>query len=271
VVGVKDLGKRNVLGVLVDAVDPDTAVNRVVLAAREGRPYAVTALAVHGVMTGVEDPVQRYRLNRFDLVTPDGQPVRWALNWLYGAKLSESVHGSGLMTEVCRAAAAEGLPIFLYGSRPEVLDRLQQSLLRRFPDLRVAGSEPSRFRRTTLEEKKEIIDRILASGAAITFVGLGCPRQEVFAFEYREALGMPVLAVGAAFDYLAGFLTPPHPLVRRFGLEWVHRLLQEPGRLWKRYTVVNVRYVIALALQLAELERPDPTAVEAPTDEILYG
>jgi exopolysaccharide biosynthesis WecB/TagA/CpsF family protein len=175
------------------------------------------------------------------------------------------------MTEVCRAAAAEGLPVYLYGSRRGVLDRLEHSLLERFPDLRVAGSEASRFRRTTSEEKRQIIDRILASGAAITFVGLGCPRQEVFAFEYREALGMPVLAVGAAFDYLAGLLTPPHPLVRRFGLEWVHRLLQEPGRLWKRYTVVNVRYVIGLGMQLARLERPDPTAVEAPANEIRYG
>lgn len=78
-VRVKDLGRRNLLGVLVDAVDRDAAVTRGVLAARQQRPYAVTALAVHGVVTGVEQPVHRYRLNQFDLVTPDGQPVRWAL------------------------------------------------------------------------------------------------------------------------------------------------------------------------------------------------
>ena len=74
-----DLGKHSVLGVPIDAVDYDAAVGRIVEAARDGRPMAVSALAVHGVMTGVLDRAQRYRLNRFDMIVPDGQPVRWAL------------------------------------------------------------------------------------------------------------------------------------------------------------------------------------------------
>ena len=268
---MRDVGKKNVLGVLVDAVDREAAVARIIEAARDGRPYATTALAVHGVMTGVEDPVHRYRLNHFDLVTPDGQPVRWALNWLHGVGLVENVHGSGLTTEICRAAAELGLPIYLYGSQREVLDRLEVYLRERFPGLVIAGAEPSKFRRTTSDEKKVTAQRIRASGAAIAFVGLGCPRQEVFAFEYRDALKMPVIAVGAAFDYLAGFLRQPHPLVRRLGFEWLHRLLQEPGRLWKRYTLTNAQYVFGLAVQLMGLAHPDPYAAEAPITEILYG
>jgi N-acetylglucosaminyldiphosphoundecaprenol N-acetyl-beta-D-mannosaminyltransferase len=271
VVGVRDLGKKNVLGVLVDAVDREAAVARIIEAARDRRPFAATALAVHGVMTGAEDSVHRYRLNHFDLVTPDGQPVRWALNWLHGVGLAENVHGSGLTLEICRAAAERGLPIYLYGSRREVLDRLEVSLRRRFPGLVIAGAEPSKFRRTTSEEKKATAQRIRASGAAIAFVGLGCPRQEVFAFEYRDALQMPVIAVGAAFDYIAGVLRQPHPLVRRLGFEWLHRLLLEPGRLWKRYTVANAQYVFGLAVQLVGLAHPDPYAVEAPITEVMYG
>src|SRR6266567_4500660 len=113
-------GKRNVLGVLVDAIDYEAAVGQVIAAAQERRPFALTALAVHGVMTGVLDRAHNARLNSFDLVTPDGQPVRWALNLLHGAHLPDRVYGPTLMLRVCQRAAAEGLPVFLYGSAPTV-------------------------------------------------------------------------------------------------------------------------------------------------------
>jgi N-acetylglucosaminyldiphosphoundecaprenol N-acetyl-beta-D-mannosaminyltransferase len=267
---VKDLGKRNVAGVLVDAVDYEAAVNRVVSAARRGESYAATALAVHGVMTGARDPEQAYRLNHLDMVTPDGQPVRWALNWLYGAQLTDRVCGPELMSRICEAAADEGLLIYLYGSRPEVLNRLEDSLRDRFPKLRIAGSEPSKFRRTTPQERDEIVERIRSSGAAITFVGLGCPRQEVFAYEYREALRMPVVAVGAAFDFHAGVLRRPSRLVQRIGLEWLYRLLQEPRRLWRRYVLLNPQYLGRLTLQ-AFHRTPAASSPKPPTEQLLYG
>jgi hypothetical protein len=91
--GTVDAGKRNVLGVLVDALDYDAATEKVVVAARQRRPLALTALAVHGVMTGVGDPPHNARLNAFDVVVPDGQPVRWALNLLHGTKLRDWVSG----------------------------------------------------------------------------------------------------------------------------------------------------------------------------------
>ncbi len=268
---VRDLGKRNVIGILVDAVDYEAAVDRIVAAATERRGYAVSALAVHGIMTGVRDRIHGYRLNHFDLVTPDGQPVRWSLNLLHGTRLTDRVYGPTLMLEICAVAAGKGLPIYLYGSTEPVLDRLQTSLRRRFSGLTVAGSEPSKFRRTTAEEKAEIADRIRSSGAAITFVGLGCPRQEVFAFEYRDALSMPVVAVGAAFDYHAGVLREPPPFVQRAGLQWLYRLAQEPQRLWKRYTVMNAAYLGRLALQRLGLARVDPNVAEPPRSEVLYG
>ena len=105
-----DRGRHNILGVRIDAVDYDAAVGRIVAAARARRPLAVSALAVHGLMTGVLDAAHRYRLNRFDLLVPDGQPVRWALNWLHRAHLPDRVYGPELMLRVCRAAAEQGLP-----------------------------------------------------------------------------------------------------------------------------------------------------------------
>ena len=268
---MKDLGKRNVLGVLVDAVDYDAAVARVLEAAVDRKPYAVSALAVHGVMTGVQDPAQAYRLNNLDMVTPDGQPVRWALNWLHGAELSDRVYGPQLTIRVCRAATERELPIFFYGSTARTLAQLQERLPTVVPGIRIAGTEPSKFRRTTTDEKNEIVDRIRTSGAAITFVGLGCPRQEVFVFEYREALSMPVLAVGAAFDYHAGTLVEPPAWMQRAGLQWLFRLAEEPGRLWKRYTVANARYVGLLVAQKLGLRTLDPGATTKPAADLFYG
>lgn len=244
-----DRGAHPVLGVQVDAVDYDAAVDRIITAARARQPLAVTALAVHGVMTGVDDPVQRQRLNGLDLVVPDGQPVRWALNWLHDAGLTDRVYGPTLMLRTCEAAAAQGLPIYLYGSTEATVNRLAEQLQERFPDLQIAGSQPSLFRRTTAAEADAVAASIRDSGARLVFVGLGCPRQETWAYEYRDALSMPVIAVGAAFDFHAGELPQAPPVMQRFGLEWLFRLVQEPKRLWRRYLLLNPRFVAGLVRQ----------------------
>src|SRR5258708_2265998 len=127
--------KHNVLGVLVDAVDYEGAIEETLRAARERRAFLVSALAVHGVMTGVLSREHRYRLNHFDLLVPDGQPVRWAIRFLYGTNLGDRVYGPRLTLEVCRAAAKEGLAVYFYGSTPEVLTSLCANLRRRFPGL----------------------------------------------------------------------------------------------------------------------------------------
>jgi len=111
----------------------------------------------------------------FDLIVPDGQPVRWALNWLHGARLADRVYGPALMLKTCQRAAEDRLPIFLFGGTSELLAALQSNLRRLFPSLSIAGVEPSRFRRLAANETAAIVERIKASGAAITFVGLGCP------------------------------------------------------------------------------------------------
>lgn len=266
-----NLGKKNILGVLVDAVDYSAAVSGIINAAKHKRPYAVTALAVHGVMTGVGDAEHRYRLNQFDLVTPDGQPVRWALNLLHRTGLKQRVYGPNLTLEVCQAAAEEGLAVYFYGSKPEVLEQLIQCLKARFPNLKIAGAEPSKFRQTSPEEKLEIAKRIKQSGARIVFIGLGCPRQEVFAFEYRNLIGLPLLAVGAAFDYHAGLVEEPPLWMQNAGLQWFYRLTQQPTRLWQRYLLLNPTYLILLLAQWLRLWNPNPQQVSPPSAEKRFG
>ena len=141
----------------------------------------------------------------------------------------------------------------------------------RFPGLKIAGARPSKFRKIDAEERADMIAEIKASGAQITFVGLGCPRQEIFVYENVDELSMPMLAVGAAFAFHAGVLDQAPPWMQRNGLEWFYRFVKEPRRLWHRYMVLNPMYVSMLTLQALGLRRRDPTATTAPAEEQHYG
>ncbi len=263
-------GKKNILGIQVDAVDYEAAVDSISKAAQQERPYIVSAMAVHGLMTGVLDRSQGYRLNHFDLVVPDGQPVAWALNGLHQARLPGRVYGPQLTLELCREAARLELPVYFYGSKPDVLERLTSNLKRQFPSLQIAGTSPSLFRTTSAQERVEIAERISSSGARLVFVGLGCPRQEIWAYEYRKFLNMPLVAVGAAFDFHAGSLAQAPAWMQSRGLEWLFRLVLEPRRLWKRYLGLNPLFLTALAAQW--LFGPQIfSAGQLPHKEELYG
>ena len=266
-----DKGKKNVLGILVNALNYEAAVSKILAAASAGKPMSVSALAVHGVMTGVLDSTHRYRLNHLDLVLPDGQPVRWALNLLYHTQLPDRVYGPNTMLQICERAAEEGLSIYLYGSKASVLEALSHNLCQRFPKLIIAGTQPSKFRQVSPQEKQEIVQQIRNSGAAITFVGLGCPRQEVWAYEYRDDLSMPLIAVGAAFDFHAGTLAKSPEFLSKIGLEWLFRLIKEPKRLWKRYLFLNPLYIWLFLLQALKIKQLDPIDATPPVEEVLYG
>lgn len=253
-----DRGKRNLLGVLVDVVDYQAATERVIAAARQCRPLAVTALAVHGVMTGASDRAHAARLNGFDLATPDGQPVRWGLNLLHRAGLRDRVYGPTLTMRVLTRCAEEGLPVYLYGSTEATLHRLASALTTQLPALKIAGEEPSKFRAARPGEAEEIAARIHDSGARVVLVGLGCPRQELFVYAMRPLVSAPLLAVGAAFDYHAGQLRIPPAWMQRAGLEWLWRLGLEPRRLWRRYLLLNPAYLARLTAQALRLWRPVP-------------
>ena len=265
------LGKKNVLGILVDAIDYEAAEEDIIRAALEKRPFVVSALAVHGVMTGVLDREHKYRLNRFDLLVPDGQPVRWAMALTGQARLPDRVYGPFLTLRVCARAEREGLSVFLYGASAETLTRLRAALAERFPGLKIAGSQPSRFRQATTTERAADLAAVRASGADLVLVGLGCPRQEVWAYEMREDLGRPLLAVGAAFDFLAGSLAMAPAWMQARGLEWLYRLGREPGRLWRRYLILNPRFLWALAGQMSGLRRYDPADATPPGEPLRFG
>jgi len=263
--------KYNVLGILINAINYEVAVEKIIQAAQKEQPLAVSALAVHGIMTGVLDTRQGSRLNNLDIVVPDGQPVRWALNWLHNCELEDRVYGPTLMLKICARAARLNLPIALYGSKLSVLDKLSTNLKKKFPGLEIVNQQPSLFRQVTLEEQTRITSDIQNSGARIIFVGLGCPRQEVWVCENRSLLGIPTIAVGAAFDFHAGLLAQAPGWMQRRGLEWFFRLLKEPRRLWKRYFYLNPLYLLFLALQLLRIKPFSPCKISSSLETMRYG
>jgi N-acetylglucosaminyldiphosphoundecaprenol N-acetyl-beta-D-mannosaminyltransferase len=259
--------KVNLLGVLVSATDYAEATACIIEAAEQRRPLSVTACAVHALMEGHLDPAFGAALNHFDIVAPDGQPVRWGMRWTRQARLHERVYGPALTLRVCEAAARAQLPVFFYGSTDATLQRLKTNLQRRIPALLVAGMQPSRFRAASVDEQAEDAARIVASGARIVFVGLGCPRQEWWVFHQRKRLPMPALAVGAAFDFHAGTLAQAPELMQRAGLEWAFRLAVEPRRLWRRYLRLNPLYLMRMAQQVAQPQRFTPPQDERAAEQ----
>jgi N-acetylglucosaminyldiphosphoundecaprenol N-acetyl-beta-D-mannosaminyltransferase len=239
-------------GVKISSTNYNEAVDRIITAAQYHIRAKVTPLAVHGLVLASRDPSFRSRLHDFDLVVPDGQPVRLSLNFLYGQNMSDRVYGPELMLRLCRRAAETGVGVYLYGSYPDVVGALHANLARSFPSLKIVGYEPSVFRPLTQLEDKELIERINSSGAGLLFLGLGCPLQEVFAHEHSRSIQAVQVCVGAAFDFHAGRKKMAPAWMQRNGLEWLYRLMQEPRRLWRRYLVTNSIFLIKVVCQFID-------------------
>ena len=241
--------KHDVLGVAVSQTDYDQAVASICYAATHRLPGVVSCHAVHAVVTIGGDAALREKVNQFSMVTPDGQPVRWALNLLHKTKLAERVYGPELMARLCCRAAEEQIPVYLYGGSPEVAEKLQVRLVQKFPDLEVAGAESPPYRSLSADELNEAAQRINDSQAGIVFIGLGCPKQDAFAADVMSVLRPVAVCVGAAFDFHAG-VKPMAPLwMQKRGLEWLFRLASEPRRLWNRYLTTNSIFIFRLILQ----------------------
>lgn len=247
--------KVDLFGVDYSPTTYDEATETILSAASQDVPGTVSCHAVHALISASCDPQLREMINAFDMVTPDGQPVRWAMNLLHGTKLRDRVYGPELTVRLCQRAAEKGVSIYLYGGSPEVVEKLQANLQERYPGLIVAGYESPPFRALTPEEDQQAVDRINASGAGVVFIGLGCPKQDIFAFQHRDRIRAVQVCVGAAFDFHADTLPMAPRWMQRSGLEWFFRLVQEPKRLWKRYLVTNSIYLRKLFTALLDPRR----------------
>lgn len=233
-------------GVPITPVGP-TAARDLLLASTHGQGRAVHLCNAYTLSLAVRDPEFRALLSAADLNFADGHPVA-AVGRLRGhAEMDTRVYGPDLMLAVLDAGRAHNLRHYLYGGTAEVLNDLQERLVRRFPGLIVVGSESPPFRELTDLESAAMVQRIRAARADIVWVGLGTPRQDHFVARHAQTLQSTLVAVGAAFDFHAGHKRQAPAWMQRTGLEWCFRLLAEPRRLWRRYFVGNPVFLFGIA------------------------
>lgn len=237
-----------VLGAPIDVISMSDAITRITTwgAARESRYVCICN--VHSVVTASGNAEFKQLLDGADLATPDGAPVAWAMR-RSGATNQERVTGPDLMLAYFDHAERNGEAVLLYGSTESTLAAIQTRVAARWPNLRIVGAISPPFRPLSPAEDRAFVDAINASGASTVWVGLGCPKQEKWMAEHRGQVFAPMIGVGAAFDFLAGSVKRAPPWMRNSGLEWLHRLLSEPRRLWRRYLVTNTLFVIGIVRQ----------------------
>ncbi len=240
---------RPILGVNVAVSNYEKVVERCLAWAQARESRTLCFSTVHMIMEAVDDPEFLGRLNSIDIVNPDGMPLVWALGAL-GARSAQRVYGPDTTVLMLDAAENAAIPVGFYGGSQQVLDALAATVRGKHPRLNIAFLESPPFRALTPEEDAAVIDRIAASGTRLLFIGLGCPKQENWMVEHAGKVPAVMLAVGAAFDFLAGAKPQAPRWMMRCGLEWLFRFLTEPRRLAQRYLKNNPRFVVKFLRQL---------------------
>jgi N-acetylglucosaminyldiphosphoundecaprenol N-acetyl-beta-D-mannosaminyltransferase len=254
--------KANLLGVRIDAIDLAWAAGRIEQAVQSGDKGYVCVTGVHGVMEAQSDPEFTGILNRSLLNVPDGMPTVW-VGKMQGRRQISRVFGPDLMMEVCRRSARKGYTHFLYGGAPGIAEQLKGVLGARFPGIKVVGTYTPPFRPLTGSELQGLQEIVGVLKPDLFWVGLSTPKQERFMAEHVAQLQTKVMiGVGAAFDIHTGHLRDAPDWVKTIGMQWCHRLVQQPGRLWRRYLINNPKFVWNITLQLTGARK-----YEAPESE----
>jgi N-acetylglucosaminyldiphosphoundecaprenol N-acetyl-beta-D-mannosaminyltransferase len=245
---MQPLESHLVLGSRIDVVTPELAVARILEWARDGQSRYVCFADVNLIVRAHADPEFAAIINGAALTAPDGMPLVAALR-LLGSDATRTC-GPDVMPLVLAAAEREGVSVGFYGGDEATLARLHARVQAEHPALRVAYVFSPPFRALEDEEDARITRDIVASGAQIIFVGLGCPKQERWMAAHSSRIPAVLLGVGAAFDFYAGTVQRAPVWIQRIGIEWAVRLMREPSRLWRRYLLHNPRFLVLFAKQL---------------------
>jgi len=193
------------------------------------------------IVNAGKDAELRAALEEADIVLADGAPVVW-LSKMVGRPLPERVAGIDLMYRLLKEADVRGYAVYFLGAKPEVVRKVVEVIRRDYPGLRVAGHRDGYFDRNG---EQGIAEEIRDSGADILFVAISPPKKEIFLRDWREFMNVPIChGVGGSFDVVAGVAKRAPAWMQKCGLEWLHRLIQEPRRMWKRYLVTNTKFVL---------------------------
>ena len=242
--------KANVLGLGIDAVNMGQALVRIEADLRSRRKGYICLAGVHGVMECKRDPILAGIFANAALIAPDGMPTVW-VGHHQGHPHMERVAGPDLMLEVIRRPEFRGYSHFLCGGKEGVAEELRDQLIARYPDIQIAGTYTPPFGPMSPAQEKEFLTAINRVHPDIVWVGISTPKQERFMDHYLPLLDTTLMfAVGAAFDFHTGRITDCSDWIKRSGLQWLHRLLQDPKHLWRRYLRNIPPFLFYMSLQL---------------------
>lgn len=244
----------NILGVGIHATNPSNTISLLESFIDSGITGYVCVTGVHGIIESQHDPVLKKIHNSSLLTVPDGMPAVW-MGWLKGHESMRRTYGPDLMFEICKTTCESGHSHFLYGGKEGVAEELRQALQRRFPALRILGTLSPPFRALTEAEENALARTIDRLRPDYLWVGLSTPKQERFMASHLHLKCKIMLGVGAAFDLHTGRMVDAPMWMKNSGLQWLHRLFQEPRRLGPRYLMNNPLFLWKITLQILGISR----------------
>jgi N-acetylglucosaminyldiphosphoundecaprenol N-acetyl-beta-D-mannosaminyltransferase len=254
-----------VLNVAVAAVDMEQAIWRIAAELKAHRKGYVCMAGVHGIMETRRDPVLATIFAKSRFTLPDGMPTVWVGRW-QGHRQMQRVAGPDLMLEVFRRAEFAGYTHFFYGGEPGVADQLRERFMRQFPWTQIVGTYTPPFRDLNTEEERRLIEKVRKLKPDIIWVGISTPKQERFMSRYLPVLNTTLMfGVGAAYDFHTGRIKDAPQWVKTIGMQWFHRLLQDPRRLWKRYLRNNSAFLWQIGAQLTGIR----TQTASPAEQLV--
>jgi N-acetylglucosaminyldiphosphoundecaprenol N-acetyl-beta-D-mannosaminyltransferase len=234
-----------VLGVPLDAFTMEETVDRIVRQVEDGIPGCHLSVNAATLIWALDDPSYFHWLEQADIAGADGQSVVWAAR-LLSDHGPDRVTGIDLMERLLDVARTHDWGIYLLGARPAVVRRLAKRLTA--SGVRVVGHRDGYFGE---DEADAVLEDVRRTDAQLLFVGMPSPRKERFMIDQARPAGVPFsVGVGGSFDVLAGLVRRAPRWMRFHGLEWLFRLAQEPGRLWRRNVTTNTRFVVLVAREL---------------------
>jgi len=237
----------NILGTNVSVLTFLEAEEKLGIKVDEKSAFIFSSANVYSVMLGYDDPSFREMVNDADVVLPDGMPLVWASR-LLGHPNAERIHGDDFMLACFGKYRA--WRHFFVGGRVGQAQKVITSLRNRFPGIHIAGSHETPERPISEIENACLMKEIETANPDIIWVGMGTPLQDYWMRDNKAFIHCPMVGVGSSFDILAGYTRPAPLWIKKLGLQWLFRLLQEPRRLSRRYLFYNPRFILAIIKQL---------------------
>jgi len=246
------MGVSVLFGIPVEAATMEQVLARVEKAVETRESLDIGVVNAAKVVNMRKDAELSEAVLSSDVIYADGMSVVWASRIL-GQPLPERIAGIDLMHRIMQQGQVKGYRVFCLGATQEVLDTVCERFAKDYPGASVVGSHHGYFKG---QDEEEIVALVRDAMADVLFVAITSPKKERFTAKWSDTMGVPVVhGVGGSFDVVAGIVKRAPPIWQRTGFEWLYRVLQEPGRLWRRYLVTNSKFAWLVVRELLKPAR----------------